>query len=368
MKPTPYLITLTGLCLYFTISCGTSESQSDVIAVKDIKYTNIDIDTVNIYMDNSSYSGFSGVHKDKLYFFDEFFSYYYDISIEGQVADRYIGLGKGPKEIPIRSSIEVCTYKDEFLAFGGNNAYLLKNFENTKPLVMNLSGDVNSYDASAAYTLWPQTTLRMNDKAFFYNIAGSHDAVDPIAQKDYFANARILMKVDLQTMNSTPIGKYSDYYIKNSQKLRHLVFYNYDIDNEGQFYITYQADSVIYVYDKKFTPVKKIGFQGSNMNVDYSDPSGGPENMEKAFMNDINKGYYYWLEHIDNTGLTFRSYQKGSHTEDDGLQIFKNDKLIADVEVPKNFKVTGYIAPYYVTKIICDEEKETMKFYRFILE
>jgi hypothetical protein len=71
---------------------------------------------------------------------------------------------------------------------------------------------------------------------------------------------------------------------------------------------------------------------------------------------------------VPETGLTFRSYQKGSHTDHDGLQIYKAQTLIADVEVPKQFRVVGYVAPYYVTQILCNDYEETMKFYRFKLE
>lgn len=55
--------------------------------------------------------------------------------------------------------------------------------------------------------------------------------------------------------------------------------------------------------------------------------------------------------------------------EKDGLQIYKEGKLIADVSVPTNFRVMGYMAPYYYSYIIpnMDEEDNSLMLYRFRL-
>ena len=57
------------------------------------------------------------------------------------------------------------------------------------------------------------------------------------------------------------------------------------------------------------------------------------------------------------------------YPEKDGLQIYKEGKLIADVSVPTNFRVMGYMAPYYYSYIIpnMDEEDNSLMLYRFRL-
>jgi hypothetical protein len=77
------------------------------------------------------------------------------------------------------------------------------------------------------------------------------------------------------------------------------------------------------------------------------------------------KGYYDWIEYIDETGVLFRSYKKGENSSSDGLQVYKNDVLIADLDVPKGFKVTGFIFPYYYSNEYIDEEAEKMIIYKF---
>lgn len=76
-----------------------------------------------------------------------------------------------------------------------------------------------------------------------------------------------------------------------------------------------------------------------------------------------------WSKFMDETDLLFVSYRKDSE-DSDGLQIYKNGQLIADVIVPKKFRVMGYIAPYYYSYIIplLDEEDDSLIMYRFKLE
>ena len=49
------------------------------------------------------------------------------------------------------------------------------------------------------------------------------------------------------------------------------------------------------------------------------------------------KGYYIWVEYIDELDYLFRSYSKGKKESSDGLQIYQDRTLIADIDVPKGF-------------------------------
>lgn len=80
------------------------------------------------------------------------------------------------------------------------------------------------------------------------------------------------------------------------------------------------------------------------------------------------KGYYNWIEYVDDQKTLFRSYQKGGVCNYDGLQIYRDGVLIGDVDVPKGLKVMGFIEPYYYSYIIPDEESERIYMYRFKLE
>ncbi len=75
-----------------------------------------------------------------------------------------------------------------------------------------------------------------------------------------------------------------------------------------------------------------------------------------------------WLDrNIDETGILFRTYVKGQNSGTDGLQVYKDGILIADVGVPKGFKVVGYMEPYYYSQVFEDEENGRLEIMRFRL-
>ena len=356
------------LLFIISVSCKNNKVQIvDSVSNKNIKYSEVIIDTVYVEIEDSSYSGFSGVTNNSLYFFDEYFSYYYPVSIDGRVGSRRMGAGGAPFEIPIRNALEVC-FADEntFVTMGGTlDMYILKNMGDRKMIGMIAQGKKDSYNSSTAYTLWPEIIMRSDGKNLFYNVKGNNESV-AVERNDYYQNARTLMKVDLNSGKMEPVGKYSDYYVANRNRVKHLPFVYFDVDAKGRFYVTHQADSLIYLYNRNFDLIKRLGFQGVSMNTNYSNPS---YDLGRAYINDMReKGYYYWIKKVEEQDMMFRIYQKGSHSLNDGMQVYQGDDLVADVEVPKGFRVIGYVAPYFVTQIICDDDGETMKFYRFTLE
>ena len=64
----------------------------------------------------------------------------------------------------------------------------------------------------------------------------------------------------------------------------------------------------------------------------------------------------------------FRSYSKGEKESSDGLQIYQDRTLIADIDVPKGFKPIGYIKPYLFSDAIVDEGKMRVYVYRVRLK
>ena len=105
------------------------------------------------------------------------------------------------------------------------------------------------------------------------------------------------------------------------------------------------------------------------MNTDYLYIDNYKECRKNYRSERETKGYYYWIEYVDETGLLFRSYKKQSGTLD-GLQIYKEGIMIADINVPKGLRVMGYIAPYYYSYIIPQlaENDDSLILYRFKME
>lgn len=57
------------------------------------------------------------------------------------------------------------------------------------------------------------------------------------------------------------------------------------------------------------------------------------------------KGFYNSIKYIPETGLLFRGYSKGTDSDTDGMQVYKNNILVAHFDVPKGMRIAGYAAP-----------------------
>ncbi|MBS4014811.1 MAG: hypothetical protein KGZ97_13850 [Bacteroidetes bacterium] len=189
-----------------------------------------------------------------------------------------------------------------------------------------------------------------------------------IISEDYYREGRIIAKLDYKNSIITEVlGRRSLVY-DNYKYLGHLSFISFDTDGKGHFFLNFEIDSLIYFCDKDFVPIKSFGGKGTNMNTNYTE-SNNLRDLDRIFHEDRKKcGFYTGLEYIEERDLLFRSYTRGEHTNFDGLQIYKDQVLVADVDVPKGFKIEGYISPYFYSSVFADSEKQVIKIYRFTLD
>lgn len=175
-------------------------------------------------------------------------------------------------------------------------------------------------------------------------------------------------RIDLERMKPLPmfLKGFPQIYHDMPNKYMSAGYVNFDIDDNGIFYASFEADSLIYTFDLKCELLTAYGHAGREMDMEYR-PIYSWNDMNKHRANRKDKGRYSWIEYVDATGYLFRSYCKGTDSGTDGLQIYKKGVLIGDVDVPKNFRVTGYISPYYYSQIFEDDEHEKLTIFRFQL-
>ncbi|MGN0069663.1 MAG: hypothetical protein ACI350_08060 [Prevotella sp.] len=347
-------------------SCGKQSADPKA----DKRLTALAIDTVSVEpIEQNSYCGFSGQYNDSLFYFDAVLSYCYTILPDGRVGSRMLGLGHGPNELPITSALSVAYDRSQhqLVAMGGSYDAYTYNGQKVKRADMAHQGSTESFDSPNAYTVLEEVNMLASDGSIYYNVTGNNEKVDFVHNSGYFEKAAIIMKVDLKDGKMSPIGKYSDFYAQNKDRLRHLPLAYFDRTPDGDFYVCYQADSLVYHYDKDFNLKESFGYAGEGMVCDYTASGSSEESVVNAYTKDIERvGLYYWIRQID--GYTFRSYRKSGESSADGMQIYKDGVLVGDVEVPHGFKVTGYIEPYFYSSIVTDEEAGKMFFYRFKLK
>lgn len=145
---------------------------------------------------------------------------------------------------------------------------------------------------------------------------------------DNFASqARILGRMQFgDGQVDTIIGRLSPIFA-NEKRYRPFSFFYYEILSDQHMLITYMPDSLIYTIDLPFNVTGAFGRSGRDMNLDYQafSESRKEEDLRTHFNQEReSRGYYTSLRHIPERGLVLRSYTRGSHSPNDGLQIYQN--------------------------------------------
>ncbi len=126
-------------------------------------------------------------------------------------------------------------------------------------------------------------------------------------------------------------------------------FYHQIFDvHDNILYFSFEANSLIYCMDlDSLEVVKSFGCEAIDIDKDYPEYNSF-ERCDENWKSDRERyGYYQniFAYRLDDNNYLFRSFKKDSKGY--GVQLYKNDTLIAEAATPKNFKVFGYIAPYF---------------------
>ena len=339
------------------------------------------LDSIQLDHVNSSYVGNVILFNDTLYFIDYSFGWVYMFNSDGTFLSRTLGQGNGPHEIPIKGISSCCFLPNGDKIFIGStlDGYLFNqdwNLEKSFFIDRSENGhftqDHLTPENPFSYTLdYEHLTMRSDpsSKYLFVPVYAEQKNFNPYTRQ-YYKESRLLEQIDLEDGRIIDLlGRRSPEYLKYHY-IGQYAFFSFDITRRGTFYITHEIDSLIYVYNNKFQLLSTFGRSGTMMNTDYieADHFDLMTFRKLYFIEKPKHGYYSYLEYIDGTGLLFRSYKKSEASKSDGLQIYRNKILIADISVPKDFKVIGYKKPYYYSGPYIDEEQETIKLFRFIIK
>jgi hypothetical protein len=315
-----------------------------------------------------------------IFFIDQKFCWVFQFDSDGGFISRNLGQGRSPKEIStsgIDGFLHLADGKNIFIG-PSRDAYIfdkiwhkvnqfsinLNEIRPDKELMSNPSPD----DISIYTFDYEKFILRSDSKGnVFIPIYSELRNFNGFQSFDYYRSARILAKLDIEKRTITGLyGRRSPEYLKY-RFIGHHAFFSYDIDDEGNFYICHEIDSLIYVYNPHFEFKYSFGISGHNMDTDYQQISEFDikKIRELYFVDRPKRGYYNEIEKFDDYDILFRSYTRKELSPKDGLQIYKNEILVADIEVPKGFSVFGLIDDYFYAHTSIDEENELIKIYKF---
>ena len=339
------------------------------------KFQRLELEPFSLDSVESSYMGYLEMDQDTIYQIDEKFCWVFRFTKEGKLIDRSLGLGAGPKEYNTGSIDGYCRLADDYWLFvdsGDGCTFFTNTFERKDRLQIIRGGsrEDKSYSNPAIYTKdYGHFIMRqMGDYAYFNVHAAEGMLSDFMFEPEtYYRNVHVLMKLDLKSGKiENLLGGYPPFYYEKRLYLFQQVSFDIDLQKE-QFMVSYDADSLIYCYDKDYNPLYSFGWQGKDMNTDYCNyPT-----MVLAKQRDkirAKHSYYHDIKYIKELDLLFRPYTKKQEVDCDGLQIYRGQTLIADVAVPKGMVVLGYSAPYVYATTGMDGIRESVDMFRFKLE
>ena len=372
-----------SILLFATIACSKDKNMfpSPDVNIREYRSIAYAIDTLLIDTTiNTSFEGKMGVHNNQLYFIDRWFCTIHFFDSIGKISFQSLGRGRGPTETTIGEIRAHAFLSNGYLCLQGpsddvhlfDSEYKVDISKTYRKLRKPYEPGVEiGYDQFEMYSMRDPLVCRSYQNSIFTN----NSAEDPAF--NYFQTPDIFVKefrnITEQRLDKKETGRLLGRGMPNIYRNRsntHYIFSPtfFDIDHDGSFYVAYMADSLIYKYDKDYNPLYSFGFEGRLMDKEYISITAVEDIGAKGIAQYKTKGYYTWVEYIGELDYLLRSYSKGEKELSDGLQIYQNRTLIADIDVPKGFKPIGYIKPYVFSDAIVDEEKMQMYVYRLNME
>lgn len=363
------------------VGCSSGETKFNSAPVENvfpkIEHKSLSLEKMLLDSVNTSSFGESYITNDnQIAFMDKHFCTLSKFDTSGHLINTRLGYGPGAGELQIGRVAGQAYMEDGRLALLGYNLdfhVVSPDLKDKDIFVLDRIPNADLYQSSLTYTnQYSDMVCRSYGNSVYFNVYSEHPNFNYLEHMDdYLKKCYHIWEIDINRKEDKGLlaPGYPESYYEEPYKNVPFLGTCFDIDNQGNFYVKYDKDSLVYEYTHDFEPLKTYGYAGLDMNTDYIPIHSYKESRKNYRSERNNRGYYYWVEYVDETDLLFVSYRKDSE-DSDGLQIYKNGQLIADVIVPKKFRVMGYIAPYYYSYIIplLDEEDDSLIMYRFKLE
>ncbi len=384
---------LLGL-IFVVVSCTIDKEERPYssffvgksVGKKHITIKNLSLDTLTLTGMNTSYVGLSAIADDTLYIIDKLFCWVYVLDKDGKLIDKKLGQGPGPSELNLKNIDSFCFLKDGRKLFVGSSLDLHIYDLEWKRIVKKVIewegdysyNDIYSIDSPSPteislygfeYEKFKMLNSSLEPNVVFAPIYSEHPEFNAFVSKNYYTQGRIIARLDIDKAKVTGLlGRRSPVYLEKKFIGQHS-FFSFTLGQNDDFYISHEVDSMIYHYDSDFNLIEKFGYSGKNMNTSYSVlHQFDMEKIRSLYFEDRpKKGYYEEVFYNPSEKILLRSYRRGNNSTTNGLQIYSGNTLVGDVDVPNDFVIMGYIAPYYYSMAVFDDTNEKITVYRFRL-
>lgn len=335
------------------------------------------IDTLCMDMSATSLLGEWIISKDEILFLDAKLVPIRKYTPEGVFKESLFAQGRGPHEFisPALCFIPVDT---NYLYIDRNSYFFFLDSLYNKKSEMNLLVDLqkecdkqdlyknpNPENASmyemeigdnqivefGEYLVFPITTEHIKYNGFFKKSGA----------EDFYKNSYTLLALNKQTLqHKTLFAKFPPAY--HNRIIPNFKACNICCATDSTLFVSYQADSNIYLYNNKLELIGSFGKPVEIINKNYPQTNTLDE-AEKNYKKH-QKEYGYYSEIKQTQQYLFRNYiGSGGRL---GLQIYKDYGLVYDSLLPYDvFEIIGFIEPYFYATIKRDLEEEKHSMIRF---
>ncbi len=391
MRRTILIILLLGVVMYYFFRPTNPKTfedffDIDIISVSNIQNLDISISKIPLELTNSSYVGELSFSKDRIYFVDFKYGFVYELDASGNFIAKHLGQGDRENEIDIAeilrfsrstngnwnfygNSNDVHIYDSQFnkishtyIDWQGSAPYgdarYLEKFSTSEPIIY-------SFDFSNREVV----NFDEND---FVPIYSEHKLFNSLNVDLYYKESRVIAEVDLKDPNNVNIkriyGRRTPELLKYKYLPQHSTVY-FDIDLKGNFYLSNEVDSIIYVYDKKYRLKKAFGLSAVDFEYDYKEISSYniDEYRNLYYLDKPRRSFYKQIKYFEDSNLLFRFNNKANTEEFDGLQIYRDNSLISDLKIPNDMVLVHQQEGNFYSNLFVDEDQEKAWFYKLKL-
>jgi hypothetical protein len=374
------------LLVLFILSC--KNESTDCLKYYDVAdYSSINskklgaIDLLPVTIDQSIESSFEGefwICSDTLCFTDAFFNYVFWFDENGKLLKQQVGRGKGPNEV-INSMYSLPLQNDYLLLNPGNSDLYTFDHHGNKKKNVRLDWQVDretgmkmlkspepesrfcyEFDTgvSGAVEVWDDNYIAIALCGYLPSFNGYFNS------EQYYKYSRVLSIVNRKTGKIERIlGRRPPLYLEKSN-IPNFNHFTFSVLNDCVL-LAFYADDKIFALDKqKDKALYSFGVPGRDMNTKYRQTKNY-EDAEANWREDYEiYGYYNDLNYDAKSGFLFRTYCKGNNAESDGLQVYKDKKLMTDVDVPIGFRIIGFVKDKLYASVFDENGEALLKLYQ----
>lgn len=377
-----WLFTL--LC-FNLISCNDSTFVDEYINLqhtgeKNVQITELPLDTIYIDASLTSLEGEWHLKDNKLYFIDKVLIGVNIFNLNGQYIGRQIERGRGPNEI-LQPMLASSFSKDgDFVGIDQGWVVSLFNEQFKKEKSYRLFEDIDGDKQVWEDLLQHPNPNEFRMYEFFINTPGIRFWKDQIIipiitehidyngfyknanAQDFWLKSYNFLTIDIQNRKTKKLfGHYPPIFRERNIPVFSLLYF--DIENEN-IYCSYRADSLIYIRNNKGELVKSIGYAASSINGNYPDTETFEDYSKHRREHEKQYGFYKQIKVVNK--YLFRSYKKDGELGY-GLQIYKNDNLIGDINFVEEVNMIGYSDGFYYGVLPVDIDSELFRIIKFKL-